>query len=226
MDNKTYIYSLCHPTTMEIRYIGKSGDLDRRLKTHLRDKAKTHKTNWINSLVLNGLIPHIEIIDEVLLSEWEFWEKHYISLYKSWGINLTNMSSGGDGGDAGIEANEKRKKSLLGHILSDETKIKIGKKNFGARRTPDALNKMSVSQRVAFIDGRKNHLRLFNNGCQNPRAFKVVQKDIDLNIIRIWDYGRLACVELGVSPSAISSCINGHQKTAGGFIWEKYIPFA
>ena len=223
MGKKTYIYSLAHPITEEIRYVGKTNNLIQRLQVHLRDKAKTHKTNWIKSLLLNKMIPLIDVIDEVPVSEWGFWEKHYISLYKSWGFNLTNMADGGVGGDTGAEANEKRKKSLNGHFVSQQTRDKIGSKNLGTKRTQDVVDKMSASHKTAFLEGRKNHLKNFNKGTSNPRAFKVVQKNIDGTVVKIWDYAKLAIKELGLSYTAITRCLHNHQKTAGGFMWERAI---
>ena len=65
MGKKTYIYSLAHPITEEIRYVGKTNNLIQRLQVHLRDKAKTHKNNWIKSLLLNKMIPLIDVIDKL-----------------------------------------------------------------------------------------------------------------------------------------------------------------
>ncbi len=36
----------------------------------------------------------MDIVAEVKYSEWEFWEQHYISLFKSFGFNLTNHLKG------------------------------------------------------------------------------------------------------------------------------------
>lgn len=99
--NKVFIYALIDPRENQIRYIGKANNPLERLKDHLSKrslKIKTYKNNWIKSLLELNLKPNIEIIDEILESEWQFWEQHYISLYKSWGFNLTNGTLGGDGG--------------------------------------------------------------------------------------------------------------------------------
>ena len=129
------IYSLSHPITKEIRYIGKAAIVEERIKKHLNEKKVSHKTNWIKLLKKDGLLPLVEIVDEIPEYEWSFWEKHYISLYKSYGCNLINETDGGNGGAMGMAANEKRRKKLMGHILSDETKRKIGLKNKGSKRS-------------------------------------------------------------------------------------------
>lgn len=93
----TKIYTLEDPRDNIIRYVGKTKQtLNKRLSTHLCPRENTHTNNWIRSLQLVGLRPIITQVDEVLTSEWQFWEKHYISLFKSWGFNLTNIQEGGD----------------------------------------------------------------------------------------------------------------------------------
>lgn len=94
-----FIYSLEDPETHEIRYIGKTNNLAKRYKDHLnkaRDKG-THKRNWINSLRLRGLKPIIKELDIVPVANWQFWEHWWYELLVSWGYNLTNSTSGGDG---------------------------------------------------------------------------------------------------------------------------------
>lgn len=102
MDQVTHIYSLSDPTTGEIRYIGKAKKVSQRINEHICEsrtgKERSHKINWINSLLENRTKPVLEVIDTVPLEEWVFWEMFYISLFKSWGFNLTNGTQGGDCG--------------------------------------------------------------------------------------------------------------------------------
>jgi hypothetical protein len=94
-----YIYSLEYPEG-NIRYIGKSTDPVERLKSHINDSMITtnsHKTAWIRGLLNSGVEPIMNIVDEVCKSEWSFWEKFYISLFKTYGFSLTNSTEGGDG---------------------------------------------------------------------------------------------------------------------------------
>lgn len=101
MSQTTFIYSLNDPKTNYVRYIGKANNVEKRFERHLKEAIKfkegTHKIVWINSLLKILLKPTLTIIDEVLIDEYSFWEKHYISLYKSWGFDLTNGTEGGDG---------------------------------------------------------------------------------------------------------------------------------
>lgn len=97
----SFIYELIDPITNTPRYIGKAKNPQTRFSGHINDKSGTHKVNWIQSLLKQGLKPILNKIDEVPEKEIDFWEKHYISLYKSWGFNLTNNPKhlGGEGGD-------------------------------------------------------------------------------------------------------------------------------
>lgn len=96
---ETFIYALSCPLTSNVRYIGKTNNLNKRLSSHLCKsnlKKTTHKNNWINSLLNKNMKPIISILDIVPIDEWEFWEKFWIELFKTWGIKLTNSTNGGD----------------------------------------------------------------------------------------------------------------------------------
>lgn len=127
----TYIYALIDPRTDHIRYIGKTNNPEIRLKNHLKSfqlSYKTKKNSWIKSLLKNNLKPTFEIIDIININDWSFWEKHYISLYRSWGFNLTNLDLGGYGVST----------------LSEETKRKLSILNLGKKQSQETLNKRSI----------------------------------------------------------------------------------
>lgn len=105
------IYLLLDPRTNAPKYIGKTNDISIRMYGHLSEKTLTKKNNWIKSLKNKGLKPTVEIIDEVPENEWQFWEMHYISLYKSWGFDLLNGDQGGLG--AGRLSEETKRKISL-----------------------------------------------------------------------------------------------------------------
>lgn len=98
----TFIYTLRDPRTHNIVYVGKADNLEKRLNVHLKEKGHYPKVYWIKKLIRNGLIPSIDVLDVVLKSEWQFWERYWIQQLKSWGIRLLNKTNGGEGGDTGI----------------------------------------------------------------------------------------------------------------------------
>ena len=97
-----FIYSLSCPETKIVKYIGKTNNIEKRLRSHISNNslsASTKKNNWIISLLRKNMIPIIEIVDEVEESKIDFLEKFYISLFRSWGFDLLNGTEGGDGFD-------------------------------------------------------------------------------------------------------------------------------
>ena len=134
------IYFLKDPRTNQIRYVGKTTKKlsHRLLNGHLKDKSKTHKTSWINSLKKENLIPIIELV-KFCSSEklCNFSESFFIKLFgradRNNGI-LVNATDGGEG--------------VAGRILSQKTKNKIGK-----------ANKIKLSG-IKFTDERKKNLKI------------------------------------------------------------------
>jgi hypothetical protein len=57
---------------------------------------------------------------------------------------------------------------------------------------------------------------------ENKSFQKVIQKDLQGNVIKIWDNQTQASDSIGCSIQAISLCCRKINKTAKGFIWEKY----
>jgi hypothetical protein len=98
-----YIYALIDPRTWQIRYVGKTKDIDSRLKSHLCGihSARTgqRKNDWLKELDRNGLKPVIIPIDyitsvdrypiEKLEYSYDAEEMWYVALVLS-GVPLTN----------------------------------------------------------------------------------------------------------------------------------------
>lgn len=153
---KTFIYVLIDPRNNLPKYIGKSNNPSKRFTNHCREQYKSLKRNWIVSLKKLELKPVLEILDEVPSHEWEFWEKHYISLYKSWGFNLLNDTHGGYGvGTHTKQTKDKISKSMIGNTFakgikrSDEFKNKLslahgGKPWSNARRLAQDLKQSKI----------------------------------------------------------------------------------
>lgn len=94
---KVYIYGLHTNIDETIRYVGKTSNLDKRLKSHYsqRNVSKTHKNNWIKKVINDGNKIIISVIEIVDLIDWQKREIFWINKYKE---NLTNTSKGGLGG--------------------------------------------------------------------------------------------------------------------------------
>jgi len=203
MKNKTEIYSLTDPITLQVRYIGKTTiGIKNRFKNHLITKESNYKTNWISSLKNQGLIPILELVDVVDSKDWKFWEKHYISLYKSWGFKLTNLTNGGDGFEPG-------------HIVSEETKTKISKKLKLYKFPQSRKNNISKS-----LKGRKLSKAHIEKQIKN-REKEVLQLSKTGELIKTWESCTKAASELKIDRSTIAKCARGNTKykSTGNFKW-------
>lgn len=217
-ENKyTFIYTLNDPITHEIKYVGKTDNLKRRLNEHTKKikYSKSHKNDWINHLLKNNIKPEIEILDIVIESEWCFWEEHWISLIKTWGFKLTNMTSGGDGGKQNAEANKKISEKLKGKVYSKETINKMRIAKLGVKASYETKLKMSNNK-----IGIKNPIY----GKQRPESTKkyrkVIQCDLNFNEIKIWSGLIIASKELNINRCTITDVCNNRKKSAGGYKWK------
>ena len=190
----THIYTLSDPITNQVRYVGKANNVSQRYKAHLNRarKHQTHKWNWIQSLKKKGLKPIIDVIDIVDIEDWIFWETYWISQMKQWGFNLVNYTDGGDG-----------------CTFANQTSFKKGHKNsLGRKHTKESKKKI----------GDNNWLK----GKPSPRRKKVVQMDLDDNVINIWEYIHQAAEETNSSDSKIVSVCKGNRKTHNKFKWKYF----
>ena len=57
-------------------------------------------------------------------------------------------------------------------------------------------------------------------GDKNPRALIMLQFDTEDNLLKVWNYVKLASKELKIDASDISRCAKGRLKSAGGYHWK------
>lgn len=220
---KTTIYALTDPTSQEVKYIGVSRRLNKRFKEHLKDLSNTHKVHWIQSLLKKGFEPQLYILEEVLDIDWGFWEEYYISLYKSWGFDLTNGTPGGDG--------------ITRHSLEAKKKMSLAKLgvepwNKGKHYSEERLKQMSKLTKSKMDDQYKDKIRQTvlktladkkNKGVKFKQQKSVKQIDIKSGeVIKIWDSCRDAVENLcrNKKSDGVAACARGIQTTAFGYKWE------
>lgn len=212
MNNTVVIYSLSDPKTGVVKYIGKtSKTLTERMRSHIKDaKRKNNKrTAWIKSILKLGLNPIIEVIDEVPVEDWQFWEIYWIEQFKAWGFKLKNGTIGGDGTKGYVYTDEDKKK-MRGKVLSKETREKMSKAKKGK---PCPWNK---------IYGKNHHRFKVKHSEETKDKMKkpVIQFDRNGNVIKNWKGLQEAENGTGVSCGNISRTCNGKRKSAGGFLWK------
>ena len=163
-----YIYTL-EDNNGVVRYVGKTEKPKTRFNSHksLKSNKTSYLKSWIISLSNKGEIPKMNIIDECLLIDWEFWEKHYISLYKSWGFRLTNLTIGGEGS------------SGYRHTEESKDKMRRNKKDISGVNNPNygKYGQDSSSYGYKHTDRTKEILRIKNTGVNNPNYGKKISKE-------------------------------------------------
>lgn len=124
------------------------------------------------------------------------------------------ISEGNKGRIMSEETKQKISKSHIGKHLSDETKRKLSEINKGHKGTP--LTKEHRELLLYLITHRtKEELERMGNA----RKKAIVQLSKDGEFIKRWDSGTDVKRELGINNSNIVACMNGRQKTAGGYKW-------
>lgn len=218
-----YIYGLVENKKNILKYVGKTTDIKRRIRRHITERFlhDSHKDRWIKKLINNNETIDIIILDEVPKSDWQYWEKFYISYYKYIGCELTNSTNGGD-----------QPPSTKGRKHTEESKLKMSKTkkgkpipwlNNGKERTEEHKKNLSKS-----LKGRQSPNK--NKKFDEERCKKlseastskkmVKQMDLQGNTIKIWDSISMAQKTLQIRHIS-EVCRNlKYYKTSGGYKWE------
>jgi hypothetical protein len=176
---KTYIYTLSTPDTKEIRYIGKTTNLNRRKHQHFSKKSalsiRNRKLgNWLLKYLNANVKPIISVIEEVE-ENWKEREMYWIAYYKDKGCNLCNLTKGGEG-VIGFkmrpESIEKMRRSLTGRKLSIEHINKI--KNNWLGRKHSEKSKILMSKPIKCIEDNK----IFSSTTEAAKYYKVLKTTI------------------------------------------------
>jgi group I intron endonuclease len=152
-----------------------------------------------------------------------YYEKEYIKKYNSIVPNGYNLTSGGEGG------------GFYGKKHSDETKLKITE-GLKQRYNDNPELREETSNRLKELyknpenieklkDGMKNS-EVFKNLKKNENGFgfakiKVKQYTIEGEFVKEYNSLAEAGDAVNISHRGISKCINGKQKSCGGFKWIK-----
>ena len=194
------IYGLLDPNSRELRYIGYSSDIERRIKDHHRPiylKIKSHKNHWIKSLLAQGQKADFIIIEEYSSAEeLPAAEIETVEYYKWIGANLTNGTKGGDGHRKGDKLSEETKRKLsirfsgdkhpmYGKTHTSEAKKKMsdalsGKNHplWGKSHPIETIEKMSaIKLGKVFTDEHKDNISKSNSGENNPWFGKERSKE-------------------------------------------------
>ena len=73
---------------------------------------------------------------------------------------------------------------------------------------------------LEWVTIRENHIHAYKTGLHKAPKKKCIQKDLEGNILRIWESLKQINEEMGYDASAISRCCRKQQKTSYNFFWE------
>lgn len=221
---KTFIYALIDPRNQQIKYIGKANNPKLRFNGHLREclKTETLKNNWIKSLLNKGLKPIVEIIDEVLESEWQFWERHYISLYKSWGFKLKNDPKC-PGGDCGPTMKGKDNPAFGKPRLDQRGELNPSKRPEVRKKISDSKKGDNNPMKRKELRDKQSTLMLSRSDFYRAiKSKKVKQLTKEGVFIKEWNSAKEAELALGGGGPGgdnIGACARKKQRTAYSFVW-------
>jgi group I intron endonuclease len=220
---KVFIYILIDPQSKQIRYVGKTTDINRRLRRHISERFlhDSYKDRWIRKLIDNNFLPQIEVIDVVSKFDWGYWEKFYISYFKYIGCDLTNGTVGGDE----PPTTKGRKHTIESKLKMSNTKRgkPIPWLNNGLKRTEEHKKNISKSCKGRESPNKgKTYTEEFKKRLSDVSTVKkkVRQLDLNGNLIKVWE--SISSAEKSLQIRHISEvCRNvRNHKTTGGFRWE------
>ena len=167
-------------------YIGKTKNPKYRINDHKRKFGKNIE---------------FVLIDQVSLYEWKFWEKYYISLFKTWGFKLENLNNGGGGPNVYLE----------------ETKLKMSsnRKGKGTGKNPKISEaKKGIPRNITW------GAQISQSKIGQPKQGKpILQIDPITNEI-INTFPSVTDAQKALNNKGIPNALMGISKTSGGYIWK------
>lgn len=151
-----YIYILKNAITLEIKYIGKTKNLNQRHYRHISHARninnKRHIDNWLRSINFNFTM---EVIEICAIQDWKNKEIYWIKYYKDLNCKLCNHSNGGEG--AGLNH-----KNCVGRKYSKETIEKIRQSSLNRFKCPIEIQKLKDAASKRTLSKNNNAKKAMN----------------------------------------------------------------
>jgi hypothetical protein len=144
------VYELQRPDGVPF-YVGKGHP--RRPWDHIRQARRgqqSHKANVIRKIEREGSTVKVEVVFETDDEAEAFTEEiRRIAAYRVSGLILTNLKSGGQGGNHSAETRVKLSAANKGKKLSDATRAKISTTKMGRKHAEETKAKIRATKRAA-----------------------------------------------------------------------------
>jgi group I intron endonuclease len=203
---KTYIYTLRREDSTEIRYVGKTSNLNRRYTQHMspssyRNEKSTWLKNWVFKSKKDGvkiLIEELEFVD----SDGCIEEKYWIAQFTAWGFKLVNLTEGGDG--------------AVGYKHSKKAKKKMSKFRTGKKHSPETIKKLIESHTGKKLsDEAKKKISKIHKGSKLSEEIKLKRYRVPIICVednKRFEYVSEAAKYYNVCLSSISNNLKGDSK--------------
>lgn len=220
-----YVYKHTFPN--EKVYIGITSQKPEARWNKGKGYRRKQKGKWVQPLMARAVgkydwdeIKHEVLFEGLTKEEAEVKEIELIAFYKScdpeFGYNIEN---GGNSNGKHSEATKEK--------IREFAKTRIGEKNPNYGKHTLKGNKLSDATKLKISEAKKGHevsqkTKEAVAKSNKRRIKKVIQYDLNMNLIKVWDSAEEAHTTLSINKSSINACCRGDRKTAGGFIWSYY----
>jgi len=212
---KIYLVENCYGDPNKI-YIGKTKN----------SRKRAHESK----LGINIKYTIIDEINSLDVVDWKPLESYWIEQFRNWGFDVLNKNEGGGGPifqtqEAKMKYKQwrKGKKPMLGKKQSVLTRKRKSQALKGKPK-PEGFGEMMryVRQGVPKPKGMGDKVSKNRNhkAAALKQQKKVIQLDLDGNIIKEWDSINIAAEGTNSNPSTISKVCRGIFNQTNGFKWK------
>lgn len=183
----TGIYKIINPKGKV--YIGQAVNITTRLKYYKGLNCK-NQVKLYRSILKYGWENHkVEVLLQCTVDDLNLWERHYQELFTSVekGLNCKYTGSSDRKGRVSKEVISKLRNSIMGHIVSEETKKKISDSLKGRKHDRERVEKMrnskigkSVNKGRVFSDEHKLNLSKANSKPKEKVKCKYCDREISV----------------------------------------------
>ena len=213
-----YIYTITNKIDNKT-YVGQTvRDLEARWKDHLKKRSNCRYLH--SALKKYGIDNFVfKLVCITFDNQLDDMEIKYIEKYNCLVPNGYNLRLGGNSGRHNAETKQKISETLKKNFANG---LVHSKPQLGKPHSEITKKKLSDAHKGKGKGNKLSH-ETINKMIVNRRKNKIIQFDIDGNILNSFDSCKEAGEYIGTSLSNISSCCIGKAKTAKGYVW-KYEP--
>ncbi len=197
-------------------YVGKSKNFKSRVYQHLqRDRFRynSYFYNWLNKQIAEDKEFYIDILEEASEDNWQDREKYWIQHYRDNGIELKNMTDGGDGNN--------------NQMFTEETRHKMALSQTGRKHSEESRRKMSESMKGrVFSEATRKKLSDINKGKIYPEETKlktskaVIKYTLEGIIVEEFVSLTKASESIQSRKSSLQNAMKKKNRQFKGFVWE------